>query len=85
MKKIELWYHPRLLDDPATGRPNHDYKHLIKSNIYFDESRSVKEVFRFVQDLRNSGVIALERAYYYEDEEAPEESGRLVLTTPLST
>lgn len=79
MKRIEFWYHPRLLDDPETGRPNHDYKHLIKSNMYFDDERKVRDIFMFVQDLRNSGVIALERAYYYEDEEDPEESGRALL------
>lgn len=63
MQVVKVWYFPRVLinKDPleSDGSTEYDYKQLIKSELYFAKEKSYNDIKRYIIDLNNSGVIAL--------------------------
>lgn len=64
MQVVKLWYYPRVLvnKDPleSDGETYFDYKQLIKSEIYFDDNKSVEDIESAVIDIRNTSIVSLD-------------------------
>lgn len=70
MKKVEIWYYPRVLENPdpleSEGETKIDYNQLIKTGLYFEDNATIEDIENDIYTLKNSGVISIDKVFIDE-------------------